>query len=1098
MANVPQYTVEVVRMTITVGSVTGTFHEWLNTLTSPEIGSFTGDNVLTSDLSIGRVRYSTGVSGLVLNRSGTGFFVDQRISGRTLVGAWIRLAEISGSQTYDLNMDQATVIGSGFMRFENITGFDNLAVDDQVELVISNNVLAPDQLPTFSNSTRPDVIYVQNSAITILQLPEASGGDEPLAYSLSPTLPTGLVFDATTRQITGTPTVNQGPTEYTYTVTDDDGDTATVTFNITINADVAPTFGSAAISDKSYVQNSAITTIQLPEATSGNTPLTYSISPTVPAGLSFDATNRQITGTPTSPQSTTQYTYTVTDSDGDVTSLTFNIAIALDKIPTFGSETVSDASYLENTAITTLQLPAATNGDAPLTYSISPTLPTGLSFNSTNRRITGTPTSLQSATTYTYTATDDDGDTDTITFSIAITVDLVPTFGSEAISNQVYTYPETIATLQLPAATSGNSPLAYSVSPALPTGLSFNSTTRRITGTTTALQVSATYTYTVTDGDSDTAELTFTITIVDLVPTFGRETIQNKFYTQDVTITTLQLPEATSGNLPVVYSLTPALPTGLSFDESSRQITGTPTTLQSITRYTYIVTDDDGDIDTLTFRITVGVPTATEVTEIYLNGRASYDPKYINNTASLGTKLDINFRTFRWRNSPKSRTQTLRFHAYSPVTPGAYHILSGNTIYMYERGKDEPSFGGSIETAIEDEYVPNLFQYQVTCTDWITWLDHNRFVHTFESKSAKGMIEEMLERLKAEVNPGDPSFYYGFTASNVTSGGPDIEKQEIDRTRSPSSFLQFLANTLGWLWWIDPERDIHFVPNFLGEAPDPFIDWEDQPIDDTDIDGDTPPYWKLQITETRKDVRDRLSIRDFNRESDTKTVQIELGDSKKTFFPMYAPPASLESFTASYRQVAADGTEGPWQSYTVLEDGVHGLGGDGNEGFFLCLWNQGVRIEPAPESDEDDGNIEIMMTYNASQPSFYQSDEPDAQVVMANREGEGVGIYEEVISMPDLLVQDENALEERADTFFRRQAYPHRYGVFTTYRKDWQPGQTFILCSRHRQGGTPENPYEQRYFVQTVNKRIITPYDEKGVELVETQVEYADDFWGGP
>ena len=305
------------------------------------------------------------------------------------------------------------------MRFENITGFDNLSVGDLVELVISNNVLVPDPMPTFSSPSRPNVNYLQNTAIATLQLPAATSGNAPLVYSISPSLPAGLVFDATTRQITGTPTVSQGPTQYTYTATDADGDTATVTFNITINADIAPTFGSEAISDKSYVQNTAITTLQLPEATSGNTPLTYSLSPTLPSGLSFDATNRQITGTPTSPQSTTQYTYTVTDSDGDVTSLTFNIAVALDKIPTFGSETVSDA-YLETAVIATLQLPAATNGDAPLTYSISPTLPTGLSFNSTNRRITGTPTVLQSATTYTYTATDDDGDTATLTFNITI------------------------------------------------------------------------------------------------------------------------------------------------------------------------------------------------------------------------------------------------------------------------------------------------------------------------------------------------------------------------------------------------------------------------------------------------------------------------------------------------------------------------------------------------------------------------------------------------------------------------------------------------------------------------------------------------------
>ena len=115
------------------------------------------------------------------------------------------------------------------------------------------------------------------------------------------------------------------------------------------------------------------------------------------------------------------------------------------------------------------------------------------------------------------------------------------------------------------------------------------------------------------------------------MPTFDRQTIQDKFYTQDSTINIFQLPEASSGNLPITYSLTPNLPTGLSFNGSNRQVTGTPTSLQSITQYTFTVTDDDGDTDILTFSITVGVSLAIEVTEIYLNGRASYDPKYINN-----------------------------------------------------------------------------------------------------------------------------------------------------------------------------------------------------------------------------------------------------------------------------------------------------------------------------------------------------------------------------------------------------------------------------------------------------------------------------------
>ena len=38
-------------------------------------------------------------------------------------------------------------------------------------------------------------------------LPVASGGDGTLSYALSPSLPDGITRDATTRQVTGTPTM---------------------------------------------------------------------------------------------------------------------------------------------------------------------------------------------------------------------------------------------------------------------------------------------------------------------------------------------------------------------------------------------------------------------------------------------------------------------------------------------------------------------------------------------------------------------------------------------------------------------------------------------------------------------------------------------------------------------------------------------------------------------------------------------------------------------------------------------------------------------------------------------------------------------------
>ena len=65
-------------------------------------------------------------------------------------------------------------------------------------------------------------------------------------------------------------------------------------------------------------------------------------------------------------------------------------------------------------------LPPAHGWDRPLTYSLSPAPPAGITFNPANHTLSGTPTTTQPATTYTYTVTDADGDTDTLTFTITI------------------------------------------------------------------------------------------------------------------------------------------------------------------------------------------------------------------------------------------------------------------------------------------------------------------------------------------------------------------------------------------------------------------------------------------------------------------------------------------------------------------------------------------------------------------------------------------------------------------------------------------------------------------------------------------------------
>ena len=77
-----------------------------------------------------------------------------------------------------------------------------------------------------------------------------------------------------------------------------------------------PTFAAdAEIANQSYAVGTAIDPLVLPEARGGAAPLTYSIS-TLPAGLSFDAATRTLSGTPTAETNgAATIIYTVIDND---------------------------------------------------------------------------------------------------------------------------------------------------------------------------------------------------------------------------------------------------------------------------------------------------------------------------------------------------------------------------------------------------------------------------------------------------------------------------------------------------------------------------------------------------------------------------------------------------------------------------------------------------------------------------------------------------------------------------------------------------------------------------------------------------------------
>ncbi|MCY3999872.1 MAG: putative Ig domain-containing protein, partial [Bacteroidetes bacterium] len=267
-----------------------------------------------------------------------------------------------------------------------------------------------------SLATIPHQSFIVGIAIDEVVLPDAVGGTEPYRYALTPDLPKGLEFDATTQTLSGTPSESMSATTYTYTVTDDDNGTSNQTFTIEVTAPQALVFAET-VADQMYPVGIAIPDHVLPSAMGGVPPYDYTFTPDPPQGLTFDSETRTLSGTPSEVTDSQVYTYTVEDRAGTSAKLAFKIQVYT---ITF-TETIPNQSYPRGQAIDPLVLPEVTGGIPPIQYTLTLLdLPFGLQYDALTRTITGTPLEITPPIALTYTATDHNGAQDNLVFSVEV------------------------------------------------------------------------------------------------------------------------------------------------------------------------------------------------------------------------------------------------------------------------------------------------------------------------------------------------------------------------------------------------------------------------------------------------------------------------------------------------------------------------------------------------------------------------------------------------------------------------------------------------------------------------------------------------------
>lgn len=179
-----------------------------------------------------------------------------------------------------------------------------------------------------------------------------------------------------------------------------------------------------------------------------------------------------------------------------------------------------------------------------------------------------------------------------------------------------------------------------------------------------------------------------------------------------------------------------------------------------------------------------------------------------------------------------------------------------------ERDDNSVMFSGVVERIKLDNRNGGKI-YTVRATGLVKLFDMQRVAKTYLNSTAQEIVEDIID-----------NFTGGFTHVNVT-GNIDIKSAQFNYVR-PSEAIRQIAESIGYSWYIDNAKDVHFFEKTSESAPIAVVD-----------NGDN--YWDLKIEPDTSEIANVVLVRGGSYLSTTQTY-IEVADGEKTQFVLPEKP----------------------------------------------------------------------------------------------------------------------------------------------------------------------------------------------------------------